>query len=930
MIRVLPFLGRAGLTLALLLALIGPGAGRPAAARFTAARFIASVSASLVISQVYGGGGNSGAIYTHDFIELFNRGSTPVSLAGWSLQYSPRDGSFGSPALKIDLPPFTLQPGQFFLVQLAQGVGGTTPLPAPDYAANIPLHASSAAVALLNTTALLPVADCPALSAMVDLLGYGSFASCWEGAAPAPAGSNVLALTRADRCADSDNNAADFTAQPPDPRNSIAPLAPCPADALAPGVTQTVPAHGAVDVPVEAPVTVLFSEDVAAAEGWFEVACQGQPQALASAGGPRLFTLTPLAPLPGGADCTVTILPERITDLDGGSDPMPAAYSWSFQTALPCTADPTPIYAIQGDGPSGAFADGTPLTTQGVVTADFRSAGTGQPRLGGFFIQDAVGDGRVETSDGLFVALPGSNPLAQVSFAPGDLVEVSGAARELNGLTILEAVTGLKVCDTGAVLAPAPVSLPETFEGELEQYEGMMVTFPQELTVSGSEYLGRYGQLILASGGRMFHPNTGNGLGGSFFELQRRVIVLDDGSTGVNPNPLPYLGAENTRRVGDTVTGLTGVMDYGPISALTSLRDYRLHPAVPPVFTPANPRTGAPIPAPEGQTPGLVVAGFNVFNYFTTLNAAPYPEGSPYSTFSPPRGAVTALELERQQAKLVEALAAVRADVFGLMEIEAWDGANAPQTLVDALNARLGAPGLYAVVADPPTGVGGDLIQVTLIYQTARVAPLGAAIKGEGGVFERAPVAQLFTDLDSGERFVVVANHFKSKSCQGASGEELDLGQGCWNARRTRQAAALLEMIHNVLIPLDPDVLVIGDLNSLGMEDPIRALTAGGLVNLTAVHVPAAGQYSYVFEGLSGYIDHALATPSLAARVTGAAFWPINGDEPPVMDYHTGRPQDFYTVSPYRSSDHDPLLVGISWTAEPARFRVYLPALAGP
>ncbi len=178
--------------------------------------------AQVVISQVYGGGGNTGATYTNDFIELFNRGAAPVSLNGWSVQYNSATGT-GTWQV-TNLTNVTLQPGQYYLVQEAQGTGGTTPLPTPDAIGTIAMSGTAGKVALVNNTTAL--AGCPA--GLIDLVGYGATANCFEGTGPTPAPSNTLAVARAaNGCTDNNQNAADFATGAPAPRNTATPLNPC-------------------------------------------------------------------------------------------------------------------------------------------------------------------------------------------------------------------------------------------------------------------------------------------------------------------------------------------------------------------------------------------------------------------------------------------------------------------------------------------------------------------------------------------------------------------------------------------------------------------------------------------------------------------------------------------------------------------------------
>ncbi len=535
--------------------------------------------------------------------------------------------------------------------------------------------------------------------------------------------------------------------------------------------------------------------------------------------------------------------------------------------AGPCAGTPTPIHQVQGPDAASPLA-GETVTLRGVVVGDFQR----RDQLGGFFLQAAEADGDTRTSEGIFVYAPGA-----VDLSPGNLVQVSGRVEEYSDLTELTGVEEIELCRPGEPPPPLSLSLAEV--RDLEPYEGMLVTFPGELTIAGNQQLGDYGQLLLAAGGRPYHHTPGRG----------RRLLLDDGSRRKGPATPPYLDAAGTRRAGDVVSGLVGVVSEQGGSHV-------LHPTAPPRFTAINPRAAAP---PVGGT--VKVAGFNLLNFFTTLGE---------------RGAANARELERQRAKHVAAISALGADVVGLVELEN-NGEAAIRDLVGALNAAAG-PGTWAYVPDPPGGLGDDAIRLGLIYRPAAARPIGPAVADRDPVFKRPPLAQVFEAR--GERFTVVVNHFKSKGCGNASGAEKGGGQGCWNPLRTRQARRLLDFVARLQTASgDDDVLVIGDLNAYGAEDPVRALTAGGLVDQLATHVTPAERYSFVYGGKAGCIDHALTTPSLAARVAGAAIWHINADEPAFLDYRVRQggtepePPDHFEPDPYRSSDHDPVLIGLDF-----------------
>jgi len=181
------------------------------------------VEAAVVINQVYGGGGNTGSIYSNDFIELFNADSVAISLSGWSVQYASASGSTWTST------PLTgsLQPGGFLLIQEASGGANGVPLPAADAIGSIAMAATAGKVALVRTTTPL-TGSCPSNSTIADLVGYGSSASCFRGSAPTIAPSNTNAVLRGSAgCSDTADNRVDFMVGPPAPRNTSSPANHC-------------------------------------------------------------------------------------------------------------------------------------------------------------------------------------------------------------------------------------------------------------------------------------------------------------------------------------------------------------------------------------------------------------------------------------------------------------------------------------------------------------------------------------------------------------------------------------------------------------------------------------------------------------------------------------------------------------------------------
>jgi hypothetical protein len=184
---------------------------------------IAAGSPDMVISQIYGGGGNTGTTWKNDFIEVMNTGVAAVDLTGWTVQYAAAAGTtWASTALSG-----SLLPGQYFLVQEAAGGGGTTALPTPDATGTISMSATAGKVALVNNSTLL-TGSCPAGASLVDLIGYGSTASCYEGGSPALAPNATTADLRASNgCLDQNSNLVDFAVGTPVPRNTASPRNEC-------------------------------------------------------------------------------------------------------------------------------------------------------------------------------------------------------------------------------------------------------------------------------------------------------------------------------------------------------------------------------------------------------------------------------------------------------------------------------------------------------------------------------------------------------------------------------------------------------------------------------------------------------------------------------------------------------------------------------
>lgn len=569
-----------------------------------------------------------------------------------------------------------------------------------------------------------------------------------------------------------------------------------------------------------------------------------------------------------------------------------------------CGSAATKTHTLQGDGASSPLA-GTTRTVEAVVVGDFQ----GREALSGFFLQeqDAEQDGNPLTSEGVFVFQGRNTQPVNV----GDLVRVTGIIHEYFGMTQISAQT-VSVCASGFAVTPATLTLPVTDLRDLERLEGMAVVVPQELTVTDSYNLGRYGELSLSAGGRLFNPThlsaPGTAAAAVAAENQLRRILLDDGSRRQNPPvipfPSPQLSAHNSVRTGDTVATVRGVLHF-------AFSQYRIQPTHAPVFRRSNPRISRPV---KPAASDLTVASFNLLNYF---NGNGRGGGFPTS-----RGADTAAEFGRQRSKIIAALVAMDADVVALMEIE--NDGYGPESAINDLVHGLADAGLdYAAVNPGVDRLGSDEITVGFIYKPNSVVPRKGSAVLDSSVDTRfidsrnRPVlAQTFREAASDGTFTVAVTHFKSKGsgCDDLDDRNRGDGQGNCNLTRTAAAMAMVEWLAaDPTRSGDGDVLILGDINAYAMEDPITTIEAAGYTNLVRKHLGKSA-YTYVFAGQAGYLDHAFASASFASQVMGAADWHINADEPRVLDYTQKsktkeQVASLYSESPWRSSDHDPLIV---------------------
>jgi predicted extracellular nuclease len=593
--------------------------------------------------------------------------------------------------------------------------------------------------------------------------------------------------------------------------------------------------------------------------------------------------------------------------------------------------EPTAISAIQGTEDTAALVGQTVLI-EAIVTGDFQNGDADTFReLGGFFLMEEVSDrdDNALTSEGIF-AYEGGNDLL-VDVQDGDRVRVLGKVVERFGKTSIE-VTEMRVEEAGAVdplSLAVKVELPEV--QDREALESMLVTIDEALTFSESFDYEKFGNATLTTDGVVYQYTLLNtpdadGAAAHNVEVANRSITITGGSDGKRKDFAPI-----TEPDGDLVEGPTdGVRMCQSVSDLTAVFDYafgeyRLR--LPETVDFKLDEDTNPVPLkPEEVGSEYKVASLNVLNFFTTL------KGSTDNGKSP-RGADNPEELARQTAKLVEVISGLDSDVIGLVEIENdFAGEDfALKTLVEAINEAEGTD-TWAFV-DPGTEfVGGDAIAGAFIYNSATTSLVGGAAILDSDEFirplgtkavNRAALAQTFQDKETGGIFTASVNHFKSKGSLSGAPEDEDQGDGAGrnNATRTEAARILSEWLAtDPTNSGDSDVVILGDLNAYAKETPIAMLESKGYTNL-ANHFEGNEGYSYRFSGQVGTLDYALANESLFGQVTGATTWNINSDTPVFFDYNlegtfTGqdRPTDqglFDGTTPLRSSDHDPLIIGL-------------------
>lgn len=525
------------------------------------------------------------------------------------------------------------------------------------------------------------------------------------------------------------------------------------------------------------------------------------------------------------------------------------------------------IGAVQGRDARSARV-GQSVVVEGTVTAVVSD---------GWYLQGG-GDGDDTTSDALFVR-------SREAVGKGDRVRVWGTVAELAvGRSTRTALVDARVERFGNTLLPS-VAIDDA-PADWERLEGMSVHIDAPLVLIANDNPDGDDRVHTAFGERPWQPTERAAPGSE----AARAIAADNARRTLILQAATWPTGLARARAGSRVERPAGVIDEGE-GGITLRMD----------ATPAL--LSAPRPAQPRVAGDLRVAALNLENLF---NGDGHGGG-----FPTPRGARTPVELAAQLAKHVATLRGLDADIVALMELE--NDGYGPDSSLAALLAALNAGGGDWRAVDAGRGPGDNPIRVGLIYRAGRVRVQGKPATLEEGPFgpqSRVPLAQAFVPLkrerNDGPALVVVANHFKSKGCSGAEGADRDQrdGAACWNATRTDSARRLDDWLKTDPTGSGSDLaMIVGDLNAYAQEEPVRTMVATGWQDAFEV-AGIRDPYSYVYDGQLGRLDHALLSPALAARLRGAAEWHSNADEPETSGYREGGD------GPWRSSDHDPLLLG--------------------
>jgi predicted extracellular nuclease len=841
-----------------------------------------AISPNAVISQVYGGGGNTGATYTNDFIELSNRGDAAMSLDGWSVQYASAAGTTWA----VTALSGTLQPGQYYLVQQAQGAGGTTPLPTPDATGTTAMSSSAGKVALVSSVTPLTGTGCPPDASVVDFVGYGSTANCFEGAGAAPGLSNTTADLRASNgCVETDNNSADFAAGAPNPRNTASPFNFC-TDDLTLSIDDVAMAEGNSGTSSFV-FTVSLSAPAAAGGVTFDIATADDSavaptdylanslvsQTIAEGSSTYEFTVTVNGDTESEPSETFFV---NVSNVVGAT----ATDGQGLGTIQDDDFVPFAIREIQGASHLSPLEGQAVANVGGIVTAK---------RSNGFYMQDPVSDANVATSEGIFVftsSAPSVNVGDAVSvsgtvveFRPGGSTTANLTTTEITGPSITVLSTGnplpaATVVGTGGRVPPmevidddatGDVETSGTFDATTdgidfyESMEGMLVQVNNAVAVGPSNAFGEIP--VLGDNGENASVRTNRGgivIRPGDFNPER--IILDN-----------EIIATPVANVADTFPGaVIGVIDY-------SFGNFKLQVTMTPTVSSGGLAREVTTAAGSDE---LAIGTFNVENLDPTDGTEKFAELADLIVnhlLAPDIIAVeeiqdnngptndSVVDADATYAALIAAIEAAGGPTYDFRQINPVDDQDGGEPggnirvgflfRTDRGLAFIDRPGGGPTVATTVIDNGG---MPELSSSPGRIDPTNTAFANS-----RKPLVGEFTY--NGETVFVVANHFNSKGGDHPLFGKFQPPVLISEVQRIQQAQVVNDFVDSILaVDAAAHVVVAGDLNDFEFSTPINTLE-GGVLHTLIEQLPQAERYTYVFEGNSQALDHILVSDSLFA-----------------------------------------------------------------
>jgi uncharacterized protein len=893
---------------------------------------VEAAHSQVVISQAYGGGGNSGATLRSDFIELHNNGALAVDLSTWSLQYTSGTGTSWS---RTNLSG-SIAAGGYYLVKQADGTGGTVNLPTPDTIGTIAMAGAAGKIALVNNQALLTGA-CPLGAAVIDFVGYGAAANCSE-TAPTAAPGNTTSLVRgANGCTDSGNNNNDFTVVSPTPRNAASPVIACGSTALALSINDVAVTEGNTGT-VNAIFTISLSAPAPAGGVMFDIATEDNTASVAN-NDYVASTLTGQIIAAGESRATFTVVVNSDALIEANEtffvnvSNVLSAIVTDGQANGTINSDDiiiTPIHSIQAAADASPLV-GSAINTRGIVTG---------VRNTGFFLQtaDSEADADPATSQGIFVFTSTTPAVVR-----GDQVLVSGNVIEFFGLTeiatpVITVLSSGNAMPTAITLTPADGALPSP-----ERYESMRVI--PNLNV------------VAPTGGNENEANATSTSTGNFYGVlpgvarpfrEPGVSVLDafvpaDGVTRFDGNLELIVvqsrglgGVAMNPNAGDVLSNISGILDYG-------FGFYKFYPDNGQSFT----SSVIPAAVSDAAADEFSVAGFNLFRFFDTVNDSATDDA-----------VLTSAALNNRLAKTADAICGYlkTPDIIGVVEVENID---VLRQLADTINSGQVVGGSavpscnkapqyvpYLIEGNDTGGIDVGFLVSTKIVGTGsipRVEVLQVVQEnadeqlvnpdGTSSTLNDRPTLRLQAVIHDAKGatypVTIMINHLRSLNGVNGTGA----GSNGWpsdgariRAKRLKQAESLARLIDARQIDNPNEkIILLGDFNAFefsdgfvdsmgiitGKEVPASQVTlhSGFVVNTpltTLTTVDAEEQrYSFSFEGSAQSLDHAVINePLLMQDGVRSEHARINADFA-VINYGV------YGGLPTRVSDHDPVIVYI-------------------